>query len=58
MRSPLTRHSSGGVVLSAQEGRIVCSNTLDQRLQLAYEQLLPEIRKTLFGKSATRKFNE
>lgn len=46
------------MVLSAQEGRILCSNTLDQRLHLAYEQLLPEIRKTLFGKSLTRKFNE
>jgi V-type H+-transporting ATPase subunit E len=49
---------SGGVILSAQDGRILCNNTLDQRLLLSYEQLLPEIRKALFGKSATRKFNE
>jgi len=47
---------SGGIVLVGGEGRILCHNTLDSRLALAYEQKLPEIRKTLFGKSATRKF--
>lgn len=26
----------GGVVLHAKKGRIVCSNTLDERLQLVY----------------------
>jgi len=45
---------SGGVVLSCHEGRIMCSNTLDARLVMAYEQKLPDIRKTLFGKSLTR----
>jgi len=47
---------SGGVVLSARDGRIMCNNTLDQRLGLAAENLLPEIRTILFGVSATRKF--
>ena len=45
--------SSGGIVLSAREGRIVCNNTLEQRLALASEGLLPEIRAILFG-SANR----
>jgi len=45
---------SGGVVLSAHEGKIVLSNTLDARLLMAYEQQLPLIRTTLFGKSVTR----
>jgi len=47
---------SGGVVLSARDGRIMCNNTLDQRLGLAAENLLPEIRTLLFGVSSTRKF--
>jgi len=45
---------SGGVVLSIADGRIVCSNTLDARLALAFEQQLPDVRTTLFGRSATR----
>ncbi|KAJ5079678.1 atpase h -transporting v1 subunit e1a-related [Anaeramoeba ignava] len=39
---------SGGVVLSSPNGKIVCSNTLDNRLLLAFEALLPEIRNLLF----------
>jgi len=45
---------SGGVILSSHEGRIMCSNTLDARLAMAYEHRLPEIRTTLFGKSQSR----
>eukprot|EP01098_Paradermamoeba_levis_P001673 TRINITY_DN1193_c0_g1_i1.p1 TRINITY_DN1193_c0_g1~~TRINITY_DN1193_c0_g1_i1.p1 ORF type:complete len:262 (-),score=119.07 TRINITY_DN1193_c0_g1_i1:136-831(-) len=47
---------AGGIVLSAREGRILCDNTLDQRLRLIQEQRLPDIRMTLFGKSASRAF--
>jgi V-type H+-transporting ATPase subunit E len=43
-------------VLSAHEGRILCNNTLDERLALAFEQRLPEVRIALFGRSSTRKF--
>jgi len=39
----------GGVVLIAKGGKILCDNTLDTRLNLAYEALAPEIRGTLFG---------
>ena len=38
----------GGVVLHARKGRIVCSNTLDDRLQLVYMEAIPEIRRSLF----------
>ena len=38
----------GGVVLHARKGRIVCSNTLDERLQLVYLEAIPEIRRSLF----------
>jgi len=41
---------AGGVVVSAFKGRIICNNTLDVRLQLAYEQAVPELRYKLFGK--------
>jgi len=40
--------SMGGVVLHCRKGRIVCSNTLDDRLQLVYQEAIPEIRKLLF----------
>jgi len=47
---------AGGVVLHSFGGRVVCDNTLDQRLALSFEQRLPEIRKVLFGASTTRRF--
>eukprot|EP01116_Phalansterium_solitarium_P006894 TRINITY_DN19312_c0_g1_i1.p1 TRINITY_DN19312_c0_g1~~TRINITY_DN19312_c0_g1_i1.p1 ORF type:complete len:274 (+),score=66.26 TRINITY_DN19312_c0_g1_i1:111-824(+) len=47
---------SGGVIVSTIDGKIICSNTLDARLAIAFEQLLPEIRMSLYGPSATRKF--
>jgi V-type H+-transporting ATPase subunit E len=40
---------AGGVVLSAQDGRILVNNTLDMRLKYAFEVALPEIRQRLFG---------
>lgn len=47
---------AGGVVLTAREGSIMCNNTLEQRLLLASELMLPEIRMALFGRSESRKF--
>jgi len=49
-------YCSGGIVVVGYNGRIVCDNTLDQRLLLAYEGLLPKIRVSLFGASETRKY--
>jgi len=40
---------SGGVVLASRDGKIVCENTLDARLDVAFRKKLPEIRKSLFG---------
>ena len=31
----------GGIILHAKRGRIVCSNTLDERLQLVYGEAIP-----------------
>lgn len=38
----------GGIMLHARKGRIVCSNTIDERLQLVYQEAIPEIRSILF----------
>lgn len=42
------KQCSGGVVITALGGKIVCDNTLDARLQIAYTQQLPVIRQRLF----------
>ena len=38
----------GGIQLFSNKGRIVCSNTLDERLQLAYGESIPQVRQELF----------
>ncbi|GAB2296709.1 hypothetical protein Dimus_030817 [Dionaea muscipula] len=40
---------AGGVVLASRDGKIVCENTLDARLDVAYRKKLPLIRKELVG---------
>lgn len=40
----------GGVILYAKERRIVCSNTLEDRLNLVFELELPRLRHILFPK--------
>ncbi|KAI6707122.1 hypothetical protein NL676_010084 [Syzygium grande] len=45
-------HCSGGVVLASRDGKIVCENTLDARLDVVFRKKLPEIRKWLFGQVA------
>jgi V-type H+-transporting ATPase subunit E len=40
---------AGGVVLSARNGQILCRNTLDHRLNIAFDALKPSIRGVLFG---------
>eukprot|EP00298_Acanthocystis_sp_HF-20_P021675 c281_g1_i1.p1 GENE.c281_g1_i1~~c281_g1_i1.p1 ORF type:complete len:232 (-),score=90.41 c281_g1_i1:327-1022(-) len=46
---------SGGVELATVNGSIRCDNTLDTRLSLAFQGMLPQIRITLFGRSTSRK---
>lgn len=43
-----TESCIGGIVAYAKKGRIVCSNTFDERLQLCFQEAIPDIRKTLF----------
>jgi V-type H+-transporting ATPase subunit E len=51
MANPLTE-SIGGVVVATADGKIVCDNTLDARLDIVAKQALPELRKALFPETA------
>ncbi|GLD95573.1 hypothetical protein PINS_up004250 [Pythium insidiosum] len=44
----LPASKAGGVVLYAKQGKIVCDNTLDTRLDQVYYDLKPQVRKSLF----------
>ncbi|XP_050044699.1 V-type proton ATPase subunit E-like [Dermacentor andersoni] len=46
----------GGVVLAASGGRVILSNTLESRLELISQRMLPDIRSGLFGKNPRRKY--
>ncbi len=41
---PLPAESCGGVMLGSSDWRIKCANTLESRLELLQDQMLPEIR--------------
>ena len=49
MQSEEHESCSGGLSVSSADGKIVCPNTFDARLQIAYEANLPQIRSALFG---------
>jgi len=49
---------SGGIVLSASDGRIICANTMDARLSMVFDAKLPEIRTIIYGESKTRKHKD
>lgn len=42
------KHIIGGVFMRSNDGLIVCDNSIDARVNLIFEQLLPEIRGMLF----------
>ncbi|KAF9524934.1 ATPase V1/A1 complex subunit E [Crepidotus variabilis] len=48
--------SQGGIKLVSGSGRITLDNTLEERLRLLEDKMLPEIRKELFGANPNRKF--
>uniref|UniRef100_A0A3B5JYF1 ATPase H+ transporting V1 subunit E1b n=1 Tax=Takifugu rubripes TaxID=31033 RepID=A0A3B5JYF1_TAKRU len=47
---------SGGVEMYNSDGKIKVSNTLESRLELMAQQMMPEIRVALFGANPNRKF--
>ncbi|CAO3643608.1 unnamed protein product [Cunninghamella blakesleeana] len=52
----LPASGAGGVILSSLQGKIVVDNTLEARLEIAKEEMLPQLRVVLFGHSPSRKF--
>jgi V-type H+-transporting ATPase subunit E len=38
----------GGIILTNESGLIICKNTLDTRIDLAFNVILPKIRSNLF----------
>lgn len=54
----LPADSCGGVELLAAKGRIKISNTLEKRLEMVAEQLVPEVRSALFGRNPNRRFTD
>ncbi|KAG8227534.1 hypothetical protein J437_LFUL008406 [Ladona fulva] len=54
--SYLSHDACGGIELLALRGRIKVTNTLESRLELLAQQMIPEIRTLLFGRNPNRKF--
>ncbi|KAL0958863.1 hypothetical protein HGRIS_014180 [Hohenbuehelia grisea] len=52
----LNDEGAGGVKLISGTRRITIDNTLDERLRLLEDRMLPEIRHDLFGANENRKF--
>ncbi|KAI9480374.1 MAG: ATP synthase subunit [Benjaminiella poitrasii] len=52
----LPSSSAGGVIMSGLKGKITVDNTLTARLDIAKEDMLPQIRVALFGHSPNRAF--
>lgn len=47
--------SAGGVTIRGYGSRITVNNTLDERLRLLEESMLPALREKLFGKNENRR---
>ncbi|CAF0745832.1 unnamed protein product [Didymodactylos carnosus] len=52
----LNHDLAGGVELYAQTGKIKVANTIEARLNMIFQQILPEIRRKLFGINEHRKY--
>ncbi|CAJ0568332.1 unnamed protein product, partial [Mesorhabditis spiculigera] len=52
----LPSESAGGVEVSAKGGKIKVSSTLESRLDLIANQIVPQVRTALFGPNQNRKF--
>ncbi|KAI8970878.1 ATPase V1/A1 complex subunit E [Trametes punicea] len=56
VKGSLSNDLAGGVKLVSGTERITLDNTLDERLRLLEDRMLPEIRTDLFGPNPNRKF--
>eukprot|EP00126_Sphaerothecum_destruens_P006461 Sdes_comp19365_c0_seq2m10617 len=46
----LPEDCAGGIECCSKDGRIICKNTLETRLQQCAQEIMPDIRMTLFGR--------
>ncbi|WFD38028.1 V-ATPase V1 sector subunit E [Malassezia japonica] len=56
VKEGLSKDSAGGLILTGLNGRIQLNNTLEERLHLLEDKMLPELRLDLFGPNKDRKF--
>jgi len=56
VEATLSDDGAGGIKLVSGSRRITIDNTLDERLRLLEDRMLPEIRHDLFGANENRKF--
>jgi V-type H+-transporting ATPase subunit E len=56
VEATLSDDGAGGIKLVSGSRRITIDNTLDERLRLLEDRMLPEIRHDLFGPNENRKF--
>jgi len=49
---------TGGLEILAQKGKIKVDNTLEARLEMISQQMMPNIRMKLFGANPNRKFTD
>ncbi|CAI6368565.1 unnamed protein product [Macrosiphum euphorbiae] len=54
----LSAQTCGGIELLAHKNKIKICNTLESRLELIAQQLVPAVRTALFGRNPNRKFAE
>lgn len=54
----LSQDTTGGIELYARQNKIKVANTLEARLELISQQLIPQIRNALFGRNTNRKFTD
>lgn len=54
----LAPQTCGGIELLAQKNKIKICNTLESRLELIAQQLVPAVRTALYGRNPNRKFAE
>jgi V-type H+-transporting ATPase subunit E len=46
-----SKSCAGGIILSAADNRIILNQTLDERLEIAYHDIMPSVRAGLFSTS-------
>eukprot|EP00088_Acartia_fossae_P016188 TRINITY_DN19054_c0_g1_i2.p1 TRINITY_DN19054_c0_g1~~TRINITY_DN19054_c0_g1_i2.p1 ORF type:complete len:227 (-),score=83.08 TRINITY_DN19054_c0_g1_i2:482-1162(-) len=54
----LSKDITGGLEVLGMKGKIKVDNTLEARLNMISQQILPDIRSTLFGANPNRKFQD